>query len=155
MALYLLILIIISFSFAGNNQLVFIESPWATPCLVLNGYMYNCHSRKSNKQYWRCHNYSKKVHELRCRSRCVLENGRLKSITGGLHNHPPHSEKIEKIVQRNKLAAVSTSRKIGRNISEFSQQPKEEYIEEPLTGGSALQLTEHDLMNASLMLIHE
>ncbi|KPU80826.1 uncharacterized protein Dana_GF18944, isoform M [Drosophila ananassae] len=139
----------------GNNQLVFIESPWATPCLVLNGYMYNCHSRKSNKQYWRCHNYSKKAHEMRCRSRCVLENGRLKSITGGLHNHPPHSEKIEKIVQRNKLAAVSTGRKIGRNISEFSHQPKEEYIDEPMSGGSALQLTEHDLMNASLMLIHE
>ncbi|XP_020813461.1 modifier of mdg4-like isoform X4 [Drosophila serrata] len=149
-----------------GNELVFIESPWSTPCLVLNGYMYNCHSRKSNKQYWRCHNYSKKVHEMRCRSRCVLENGRLKSVTGGLHNHQPHTDKIEKIVQRNKLAAVGClGRKHSRTHS-FVQEPKteeeeeEEYNEEEQpqlvsSEAASLHLTDHELMHASLMLVPE
>uniref|UniRef100_A0ABK9MFA2 BTB domain-containing protein n=1 Tax=Glossina morsitans morsitans TaxID=37546 RepID=A0ABK9MFA2_GLOMM len=65
------------------EDLQFIESPWATPCLVLYGFMFNCHSRKNNKEYWRCHNYSKKIHSERCRIRCVIENGKLKSISGG------------------------------------------------------------------------
>ncbi|XP_043862342.1 modifier of mdg4-like isoform X4 [Drosophila santomea] len=145
---------------AQDDELVFIESPWSTPCLVLNGYMYNCHSRKSNKQYWRCHNYSKKVHEMRCRSRCVLENGRLKSVTGGLHNHQPHTEKIDKIIQRNKMAAVSTGRKLSRTHS-FTQlqlqDQKQEFIDEHqlTTDAATLQLTDQDLMHASMMLMHE
>ncbi|KRK03020.1 modifier of mdg4 isoform X4 [Drosophila yakuba] len=145
---------------AQDDELVFIESPWSTPCLVLNGYMYNCHSRKSNKQYWRCHNYSKKVHEMRCRSRCVLENGRLKSVTGGLHNHQPHTEKIDKIIQRNKMAAVSTGRKLSRTHS-FTQlqlqEQKQEFIDEHqlTTDAATLQLTDQDLMHASMMLMHE
>ncbi|XP_017056927.1 modifier of mdg4-like isoform X3 [Drosophila ficusphila] len=142
-----------------GNELVFIESPWSTPCLVLNGYMYNCHSRKSNKQYWRCHNYSKKVHEMRCRSRCVLENGRLKSVTGGLHNHQPHTEKIDKIVQRNKMASVSTGRKISRSHSFIQQQiqQKQDFADEHQLGSDAatMQLTDHELMHASMMLMHE
>ncbi|XP_016953878.1 modifier of mdg4 isoform X5 [Drosophila biarmipes] len=142
------------------NKLVFIESPWSTPCLVLNGYMYNCHSRKSNKQYWRCHNYSKKAHEMRCRSRCVLENGQLKSITGGLHNHEPHTDKIEKIIQRNKMAAIGTGRKHSRAHSFTQQQleePKEEFIDEHQLASDAatLQLSDHELMHASMMLMHE
>ncbi|XP_075152987.1 modifier of mdg4-like isoform X6 [Haematobia irritans] len=87
---------------AQDTKLVFIESPWSTPCLVLKDYMYNCHSRKNNKEYWRCHNYSKKVQSERCRSRCVLENGRLKCLSGGEHNHPPHTEKISKMMDRNR-----------------------------------------------------
>ncbi|XP_052858416.1 modifier of mdg4-like isoform X4 [Drosophila gunungcola] len=143
-----------------GNELVFIESPWSTPCLVLNGYMYNCHSRKSNKQYWRCHNYSKKVHEMRCRSRCVLENGRLKSVTGGLHNHQPHTDKIDKIVQRNKMAAVSTGRKQCRTHGYTQQQlheQKQELIDEHQLASdpATLQLTDHELMHASMMLMHE
>ncbi|EDW58414.2 modifier of mdg4 isoform X2 [Drosophila virilis] len=166
----------------ANSQLLFIESPWSTPCLVLNGYMYNCHSRKNNKEYWRCHNYSKKVHEQRCRSRCVLENCKLKSITGGLHNHAPHTEKIEKIIQRNRLAGVSTAHKKLKRLHHIShyqpQQPKEEEAEEEeqqqqlllqteqqqeqpqshhllATDAATLQLTEHELVHASLMLIHD
>ncbi|KQS38611.1 modifier of mdg4 isoform X3 [Drosophila erecta] len=145
---------------AQDDELVFIESPWSTPCLVLNGYMYNCHSRKSNKQYWRCHNYSKKVHEMRCRSRCVLENGRLKSVTGGLHNHQPHTEKIDKIIQRNKMAAVSTGRKLSRTHS-FTQlqlqEQKQEFIDEHqlTTDAATLQLTDQELMHTSMMLMHE
>ncbi|XP_017003634.2 modifier of mdg4-like isoform X3 [Drosophila takahashii] len=145
----------------GGNKLVFIESPWATPCLVLNGYMYNCHSRKSNKQYWRCHNYSKKLHEMRCRSRCVLENGRLKSITGGPHNHQPHTEKIDKIIMRNKMASISTGRKISRTHSFTQQQLQETKAEEfdedhqLTTDAVALQLADHELMHASMMLMHE
>ncbi|KMZ02180.1 modifier of mdg4 isoform X4 [Drosophila simulans] len=145
---------------AQDDELVFIESPWSTPCLVLNGYMYNCHSRKSNKQYWRCHNYSKKVHEMRCRSRCVLENGRLKSVTGGLHNHQPHTEKIDKIIQRNKMAAIGTGRKLSRMHS-FTQlqlqEQKQDFIDEhQLTSDAAtLQLTDQELMHASMMLMHE
>ncbi|XP_017081866.2 modifier of mdg4-like isoform X3 [Drosophila eugracilis] len=139
-----------------DNELVFIESPWSTPCLVLNGYMYNCHSRKSNKQYWRCHNYSKKAHEMRCRSRCVLENGRLKSVTGGLHNHQPHTEKIDKIIQRNKMAALSSGRKMTRSQS-FAQQNKHGLIDENQLAREAaeLQLTDHEIMHASMMLMHD
>ncbi|XP_017846801.1 modifier of mdg4 isoform X3 [Drosophila busckii] len=159
-----------------DSELLFIESPWSTPCLVLNGYMYNCHSRKNHKEYWRCHNYSKKAHEERCRSRCVLENGKLKSITGGLHNHMPHKEKIEKIIQRNRLATASTElKKTVRTLNStelLPQPPKQEPDQEEeelveteqqhdqdhhlLTSDAAtLQLSEHELMHASLMLIDE
>lgn len=159
--------IVIFLSLTDDSELLFIESPWSTPCLVLNGFMYNCHSRKNSKEYWRCHNYSKKVHEQRCRSRCVLENGKLKSITGGLHNHAPHTEKIEKIIQRNRLAAVSTTSrtKLSRvhSITQYQvEQPKQELlIQQPQphhllsTDAATLQLTDHDIMHASLMLIHD
>ncbi|XP_013102002.1 modifier of mdg4 isoform X7 [Stomoxys calcitrans] len=94
---------------AQDTKLLFIESPWSTPCLVLNDFMYNCHSRKNNKEYWRCHNYSKKIQSERCRSRCVLENGRLKCLSGGEHNHPPHTEKISKMIDRNRSTAHHNS----------------------------------------------
>ncbi|XP_017140247.1 modifier of mdg4-like isoform X7 [Drosophila miranda] len=142
-------------------ELVFIESPWSTPCLVLNGFMYNCHSRKSNKEYWRCHNYSKKKHDQRCRSRCVLENGKLKNITGGLHNHMPHTEKIDKIVQRNRLAVATSARKLARSQS-ITQLPIHQQQQQALMGqqqlvgdAGTLELTDHELMHASLMLIHD
>lgn len=48
----------------------------------------------------RCHNYSKKKVEERCRARCVLVDGLVKSLTGGAHNHPPHTDKINKIQKR-------------------------------------------------------
>lgn len=48
----------------------------------------------------RCHNYSKKRVEERCRARCVLVNGIVKALTGGPHNHLPHTEKIAKIQKR-------------------------------------------------------
>lgn len=90
--------IIFSLSCAANIS--FIKTPWATACLVFNGFMYNCHSIRGNRGYWRCHNYSKKQADQRCRARCVLLDGILKSVTGGLHNHPPHTDKIEKILKR-------------------------------------------------------
>lgn len=65
--------------------------------------MYNCHSKRGNRGYWRCHNYSKKQADQRCRARCVVFNGVLKSLTGGPHNHLPHTEKIEKITKRNEV----------------------------------------------------
>uniref|UniRef100_W8C0G3 FLYWCH-type domain-containing protein n=1 Tax=Ceratitis capitata TaxID=7213 RepID=W8C0G3_CERCA len=110
-----------NFSFTINitdTNLSFIVSPWATPCLVLRNYMYNCHSRKNSKEYWRCHNYSKKVQSERCRARCVLEDGKLKSESGGLHNHPPHTEKIEKMVERNRMVELNnTGSAVGQSIS--------------------------------------
>ncbi|XP_055594675.1 modifier of mdg4-like isoform X7 [Uranotaenia lowii] len=87
-----------------SQELKFIKSPWSTPCLVLNDFLYNCHSTRGNKMYWRCHNYSRKIKEERCRARCVIINGRLSALTGTLHNHPPHTEKIAKISRRNHLA---------------------------------------------------
>lgn len=42
-----------------QSDLVFVTSPWSTKCLVLNEFLYNCHSSHGNKQYWRCHNYSR------------------------------------------------------------------------------------------------
>lgn len=38
--------------------------------------------------------------EDRCRARCVLVNDQVKALTGGPHNHPPHSDKIAKIQKR-------------------------------------------------------
>lgn len=103
----------------------YLKTPWATPCLVVNNFMYNCHSNRGNRGYWRyiahkipkfvqqiliefvffdliyrCHNYSKKKQEDRCRARCVLVNGCVKALTGGPHNHPPHTDKIDKIEKR-------------------------------------------------------
>uniref|UniRef100_A0A182PMZ3 BTB domain-containing protein n=1 Tax=Anopheles epiroticus TaxID=199890 RepID=A0A182PMZ3_9DIPT len=82
-------------------ELKFIKSPWSTPCLVLNNFLYNCHSTRGDIGYWRCHNYSRKVKEERCRARCVVKGGRLSALTGAQHNHPPHTEKIERIMRRN------------------------------------------------------
>lgn len=81
-------------------KLLFMESSWSTPCLVLNGFIFNCHSRKNNREYWRCHNYSKRIHSQRCHIRCVIEDGKLKGISGGRHGHPPHTEKIEKMLEK-------------------------------------------------------
>lgn len=78
--------------------------------------MYNCHSRKNNKEYWRCHNYSKKMKSERCRSRCVLENGTLKCLSGGEHNHPPHTEKIAKMMDRN--------RSMGHHLTNATMMPR-------------------------------
>ncbi|XP_041447584.1 uncharacterized protein LOC121403821 [Drosophila obscura] len=124
--------------------------------------MYNCHSRKSNKEYWRCHNYSKKKHEQRCRSRCVLENGKLKNITGGPHNHMPHTEKIDKILQRNRLAIASSQRKLARlqSITQLpihQQQQQQELMapQQLVSDAGTLELSDHELMHASLMLIHD
>lgn len=100
------------FSFTAADDeypLQFINSPWATPCLILKNYMYNCHSRKNGRGYWRCHNYSKKMVEQRCRARCVILNGRIQAMTGGEHKHPPHTDKIAKILLRNQMVNVIPS----------------------------------------------
>lgn len=65
--------------------------------------MYNCHSKRGDRGYWRCHNYSKRLVEQRCRARCVIVDGEVQSLTGGQHNHPPHTDKINKISQRNEI----------------------------------------------------
>lgn len=52
---------------------------------------------------FRCHNYSKKRIEDRCRARCVLVDGIVKNLTGGPHNHPPHTDKISKILKRSEV----------------------------------------------------
>lgn len=38
--------------------------------------------------------------------RCVLEAGKLKSLSGGIHNHPAHSEKIEKMLEKARLSGT-------------------------------------------------
>lgn len=40
---------------------------------------------------------------MRCRARCVIIDGKIKAMTGGDHNHAPHTEKIEKILRRNQM----------------------------------------------------
>lgn len=100
------------FSFTTTDDeypLQFINSPWSTPCLIVKDYMYNCHSRKNGRGYWRCHNYSKKMVELRCRARCVILNGRIQAMTGGEHKHPPHTDKISKILLRNQMVNLMPS----------------------------------------------
>lgn len=86
-----------------DYQLQFIKNPWATPCLIIDSFIYNCHSTKGIKAYWRCHNYSKREISQRCRARCMVVDGKLKALTGGGHNHPPHTEKIQKIIRQNKF----------------------------------------------------
>lgn len=84
--------------------------------------MYNCHSTRGSRGYWRCHNYSKRLVEQRCRARCVIVNGCVKSLTGGQHNHPPHTEKINKITRRNEIfdAATKFQAEMAENFAEFT-----------------------------------
>ncbi|XP_059611359.1 modifier of mdg4-like isoform X17 [Phlebotomus argentipes] len=89
---------------AQVGPLNFIKTPWSTSCLVIDDYIYNCHSNThKGKSYWRCHNYSKRVIEERCRARCVIKDGKVQALTGGPHNHLPHTEKIQKIKKRESL----------------------------------------------------
>jgi FLYWCH zinc finger domain len=90
----------------ANSSLEFIKSPWSTPCLIVDNFMFNCHSVRGPRGYWRCHNYSRKIKEERCRARCVVIDGQIKAMTGGPHNHPAHTQKIEKIRRR----TMSTSK---------------------------------------------
>lgn len=80
---------------------------------MLNDYLYNCHSTRGDKVYWRCHNYSRKIKEERCRARCVIVDGKLSALTGSQHNHPPHTEKIDKINKRNQLLDENASMASG------------------------------------------
>lgn len=45
---------------------------------------------------------SRKKKEERCRARCLVSGGKIVSLTGGKHNHPPHTEKIQKIFKKEK-----------------------------------------------------
>lgn len=76
----------------------YLRTPWDTNCLVVDGFIYNCHSVKANgTKYWRCHNYSKKKGE-RCKTRCVTKMDEVQSMTSE-HNHLPHKDKILKYKQ--------------------------------------------------------
>jgi hypothetical protein len=94
--------------YEDQSDLVFVTSPWSTKCLVLNDFLYNGHSSHGNKQYWRCHNYSRKKKEERCRARCLVSNGKIICLTGGKHNHPPHTEKIQKIFKKEKDRTIKS-----------------------------------------------
>ncbi|XP_070505988.1 modifier of mdg4-like isoform X4 [Chironomus tepperi] len=83
-----------------ETELTFVTTPWSTKCLVHNNFLYNCHSTHGNKIYYRCHNYSKKNKDERCRARCLISNGKIIAFTGGKHNHPPHTDKIERICKK-------------------------------------------------------
>uniref|UniRef100_A0AAG5CNE8 BTB domain-containing protein n=1 Tax=Anopheles atroparvus TaxID=41427 RepID=A0AAG5CNE8_ANOAO len=114
----------------NTMELKFIKSPWSTPCLVLNDYLYNCHSTRGEIAYWRCHNYSRKVKEERCRARCVVRCGRLSALTGALHNHPPHTEKIDRIMRRNytdELLQEQQFQHVHFHQSENKQQQQEQH----------------------------
>lgn len=93
----------------GEPTITFAMSPWSTPCMIIGQYMYNCHSRKNNRAYWRCHNYSKKQQTQRCRARCVIANGCVQAMTGGEHNHAPHTAKIEKIMSRRRSRSAAAA----------------------------------------------
>lgn len=114
----------LSFSFfllhSVPYELKFIKTPWATACLVINDYMYNCHSKRGKRDYWRCHNYSKRDVDARCRARCVVLNGVLKSLTGGPHNHLPHTEKIARIERRNVETIESNNLEGAEHKIDFS-----------------------------------
>lgn len=49
--------------------------------------------------------------EQRCRARCVIVDGKLKALTGGQHNHPPHTEKIQKICRRHNSVKMQPKEK--------------------------------------------
>lgn len=50
--------------------------------------------------------FSRKKKEERCRARCLVSNGKIICLTGGKHNHPPHTEKIQKIFKKEKERTV-------------------------------------------------
>lgn len=83
-----------------GKSIRYLRTPWATSCLVVNGFIYNCHSVKANgTKYWRCHNYSKKAKEQRCKARCVIRYDQVHNMTNE-HNHPPQRDKILKYRSR-------------------------------------------------------
>lgn len=49
----------------------------------------------------------RKKKEERCRARCLVSGGKIVSLTGGKHNHPPHTEKIQKIFKKEKERSKS------------------------------------------------
>ncbi|XP_052903354.1 modifier of mdg4-like isoform X1 [Anopheles moucheti] len=110
-------------------ELKFIKSPWSTPCLVLNNFLYNCHSTRGDIGYWRCHNYSRKVKEERCRARCVVKSGRLSALTGAQHNHLPHTEKIERIVRRNHADELQELEMLRIRQQQHEQQQQQQDFE--------------------------
>lgn len=113
--------------------LVFIRSPWSTPCLIVDQYIFNCHSRKAGRAYWRCHNYSKKQAEQRCRTRCVVVDNQIKAMTGGAHNHMPHTEKIAKILKRNKMPPLSVPKlPIKTQHKNTMQQQQQQQPQQPV-----------------------
>lgn len=80
----------------------FLQTPWATSCLVYEGFLYNLHSGKPNgTKYWRCHNYSKKDKESRCKARCILVHDEVKMAPKPAdHNHGPQLEKIARFKKK-------------------------------------------------------
>lgn len=52
--------------------------------------------------------------EQRCRARCVILDGKIQAMTGGDHNHPPHTEKISKILLRNQTVKLMPS--VGQSV---------------------------------------
>lgn len=75
--------------------------------------------------------------EERCRARCVLVDGIVKTLTGGPHNHSPHTEKITKILKRNE-----------RNESnEVRDEAKVEYWMMDSLTDSSIQVFEDDIMD--------
>lgn len=51
---------------------------------------------------WRNLRTCRKKKEERCRARCLVSGGKIVSLTGGKHNHAPHTEKIQKIFKKEK-----------------------------------------------------
>lgn len=73
--------------------------------------------------------------EERCRARCVLVDGIVKTLTGGPHNHAPHTEKITKILKRNERNEVRDETKV------------EYWMMDNLTD-SSIQVFEDDIMDS-------
>lgn len=71
--------------------------------------------------------------EDRCRARCVLVDGIVKTLTGGPHNHAPHIDKIAKILKRNDPA-------------EYKDEPKIEYWTMDNLGGSPIEVFDEALL---------
>lgn len=49
----------------------------------------------------------RKRKDERCKARCLVRDGQVVALSGGDHNHPPHSEKIRKLESLEKTGGTS------------------------------------------------
>lgn len=61
-----------------------------------------------------CNRYCRKNKVERCRARCLISNGRIIAFTGGKHNHPPHTEKIERICKKERERSTKVIPKMDK-----------------------------------------
>lgn len=80
------------FCFSIVDAGVFAVTRRGRKCLIYDDYIFYANLSKGTRMFWVCSDYYK----VKCRARCVSDvYGRIAKVNA-LHNHPPHSDRIDK-----------------------------------------------------------